>query len=160
MSPECPSKAVVDIGVGAQPLISRIHLDLWMGGVHPDYYLPEWVDHLFNMHPWQTYRIDHQLRTHVQVRCSDSRDPGLLPQQVLHLGRYVWECATQGPTVVHCQAGMNRSGLITASALMAGGLSLQEAVCLIRRYRNTNCLFNGHFVEMLEGIEEAHYGRR
>jgi len=40
-----------------------------------------------------------------------------------------------GPVVVHCWAGLGRSGLVAASCLAAHGLAADEAIALVRRYR-------------------------
>jgi protein-tyrosine phosphatase len=40
-----------------------------------------------------------------------------------------------GPTLVHCQAGLNRSGLVTALALIRGGMQPEQAIAKIRQQR-------------------------
>jgi hypothetical protein len=52
--------------------------------------------------------------------------------------------------LIRCQAGMNRSSLITAMVLMKEGLSSDEAIDLIRKQRSEYCLSNQHFVEYLK----------
>lgn len=51
--------------------------------------------------------------------------------------------------LIRCQAGMNRSSLVTALVLMKEGLSADEAIALIRKQRSEYCFSNKHFVEYL-----------
>ena len=55
-----------------------------------------------------------------------------------------------GSTVlIRCQAGLNRSGLITSLILLKEGLSLVQILELIRSKRGEYALSNKHFVEYL-----------
>ena len=51
--------------------------------------------------------------------------------------------------LVRCQAGLNRSGLVTALVLIREGYSPQAAIELIRTQRNELALFNRQFVKFL-----------
>jgi len=51
--------------------------------------------------------------------------------------------------LVRCQAGVNRSGLVTALILMTSGLSAVDAIALIRRQRSPFVLSNSHFENWL-----------
>lgn len=53
-----------------------------------------------------------------------------------------------GPVLVHCQAGLNRSRLITALALIRSGFSPQDAIDQVRS-RRYDALFNTRFVKWL-----------
>lgn len=55
-------------------------------------------------------------------------------------------------TLVRCQAGYNRSGLVTALALVEMGYSAHDAVELIRAKRSPNALFRLAFLRYI--IEE------
>ena len=46
---------------------------------------------------------------------------------------------------MRCQAGLNRSSLVAALALVHRGLAPQEAIDAIRAGRSPNCLFNRSF---------------
>lgn len=52
--------------------------------------------------------------------------------------------------LIRCQAGMNRSGLITALVLMRHGIRAKDAVELIRSKRGYLALSNRYFVNWLE----------
>jgi hypothetical protein len=51
--------------------------------------------------------------------------------------------------LVRCQAGLNRSGLITGGILIRDGMEPQDAIDKIRRCRAGRALFNDHFVSIL-----------
>lgn len=55
---------------------------------------------------------------------------------------------------IRCQAGLNRSGLITALVLMQSGMSADEAIDTLRKKRSTWALCNGEFEHWL--LTEAH----
>ena len=51
--------------------------------------------------------------------------------------------------LVRCQAGLNRSGLVTALVLLLAGWEPGDAVRHIRARRSPHALFNRHFVRRL-----------
>ena len=51
--------------------------------------------------------------------------------------------------LVRCQAGLNRSGLVTALIMMSTGLDEETAIEQIRKNRAEIALFNTHYVEWL-----------
>lgn len=55
--------------------------------------------------------------------------------------------------LVRCQAGMNRSGLVSALVLMRAEYSAEEAIKLLREKRSEVVLFNDAFVDYLVGLE-------
>jgi protein-tyrosine phosphatase len=57
--------------------------------------------------------------------------------------------------LVHCQAGLNRSGVVVARALMADGMSAVEAVSLIRERRSPACLCNPAFERWLSTVDQS-----
>lgn len=64
----------------------------------------------------------------------------------LRLSRYAYERWQSGAAVlVRCQAGVNRSGLVTALTLMRAGYAADEAIALIRARRSPVVLSNRHF---------------
>jgi len=52
--------------------------------------------------------------------------------------------------LIRCQAGMNRSSLVTALVLMKDGMSADKAIELIRKQRSEYCLSNQYFVDYLK----------
>lgn len=62
----------------------------------------------------------------------------------------------QGDRVlIRCQAGMNRSGLVTALVLMRADYSAADAIALLRRQRSEVVLFNSHFVDYLLDLDST-----
>lgn len=126
------------------PLISHIDGDLWMGGCIHGVTLPadfRWVLSLYD---------GEEYRRHPNTRCltvprfydsADMRDDDLL----YRLADRVLEMLSIGKTLVHCQAGLNRSGLITALALVKLGRTPSEAVELLRERRHPAVLCNQTF---------------
>lgn len=55
--------------------------------------------------------------------------------------------------LVRCQAGMNRSGLVSALVLMRDNYSAEDAITLLREKRSEVVLFNDAFVDYLVGLE-------
>lgn len=52
--------------------------------------------------------------------------------------------------LIGCQAGMNRSSLVTCLVLMRDGWSATDAIALIRDKRSDCVLSNQHFLEYVE----------
>jgi protein-tyrosine phosphatase len=52
--------------------------------------------------------------------------------------------------LVRCQAGLNRSGLVTALILMSTGLDAETAIEQIRKNRAELALFNHDYVNWLK----------
>lgn len=58
-------------------------------------------------------------------------------------------------TLIRCQAGLNRSGLITAMVLMKADYAVEDAINLIRTKRAPVALFNNHFVDYLVSLSPS-----
>ena len=70
--------------------------------------------------------------------------------RVVRAAHFAYQRWVDGDDVlIRCQAGMNRSGLVTALVLVMAGLTPGQAVTLIRQRRSPGALFNEHFVEWL-----------
>ena len=73
---------------------------------------------------------------------------------VLGLAHAAYASWTFGEQVlIRCQAGVNRSGLVTALVLMMAGMTADQAIALIRAKRSPLALSNAHFERWLR--EEA-----
>jgi len=76
------------------------------------------------------------------------------PTGVRAAARTVADRVTAGRRVlVHCWAGLNRSGVVSARALMFMGVPVTEAIARVRSARGGWALSNAAFVEWL--YEEA-----
>jgi hypothetical protein len=67
-------------------------------------------------------------------------------------GIAAWVNSRKEPVLVHCGAGLNRSALIAARALMLRGRTADEAIALIREKRSQYCLCNAHFEHWLREL--------
>jgi protein-tyrosine phosphatase len=82
-------------------------------------------------------------------------EPGRPPIEFL---RKVAKCAEayvdQGPTLIHCTAGLNRSAMIAGMVLINKGMCADEAINLIREKRGQDALENEYFVAWLYSYGE------
>lgn len=70
--------------------------------------------------------------------------------RVVRAARWAHERWAEGDRVlIRCQAGLNRSGLVTALVLMLAGWSPADAIKRIRERRAEVALVNGDFVDWL-----------
>jgi protein-tyrosine phosphatase len=72
-------------------------------------------------------------------------------RQAVEFGYERWKSGDQ--VLVRCQAGLNRSGLVTALILIRAGLAANKAIALIRKQRGEDALFNEDFSRWL--LEEG-----
>jgi hypothetical protein len=61
--------------------------------------------------------------------------------------------------LIRCQAGWNRSGLVTALVLLKAGYTPEDAIELIREKRSAFALCNDHFVDWIYAHGEAFVAR-
>jgi protein-tyrosine phosphatase len=129
------------------PFISQIEGNLWQGGCKDGLVLPTFIKHLVSLYPWEAYTVGHQLSSALEVRMYDSEDQAF--NQVDAIAAWVKNCMADGPTLVHCQAGLNRSSLLAGRVLTMGGLEGWQAVKLLREKRSPACLCNPSFERWL-----------
>lgn len=78
-------------------------------------------------------------------------------ERAVALARYAHQRWNEGARVlIRCQAGVNRSGLVTALTLMHEGFSAADAIALLRSRRSPAVLSNRHFVRWLLTEASAH----
>ncbi len=123
-------------------LFSQIDGNLWSGGCPRDV-APAHFQFIFCLYKWEPYRIhDHQV--HMTLTMFDH---GEVPDRTLlnALADMVNLARATGPTLVHCQAGLNRSGLVAALALIRGGMQPEAAISKLRQQRCDAVLCNRAF---------------
>lgn len=130
------------------PLFTQVLGNLWMGGC-PVVALPKEFGYVVNLYPWGEYEL-HPHQMMLEHRLFDSAEQPLESAQLHLLARCANDFARLGPTLVHCQAGLNRSGLITALALLQQGWSARQAIERLRKLRCSEVLCNAHFRGWLE----------
>ena len=136
------------------PLITHVEGNLWQGGC-PDYghvSLPEGFDYVLSLYPWGKYDMPTGCERD-EVRMYDSLDQGF--DQVDELARGIKQRLDRGQTVlIHCQAGLNRSGLLTARVLTLMGKTAAEALALLRKQRSHLVVCNEAFEEWLLALDD------
>lgn len=128
------------------PYISEV-LDaenLFQGGCRNMLTLPRNIEHLVSLYPWEAYDVEHDLQSRLEYRMYDAAE---VPDrdEVIRLAQWVNACRANGPTLVHCQAGLNRSGLISAVALILEGRTPELAIDMLRKSRSPAVLCNPTF---------------
>jgi Dual specificity phosphatase, catalytic domain len=144
--PRGPHRARADEGWNELPSHApdEIIPGLWMGGSplggYGDFDVVVDLEHAA---PW--FEFDG---VHVHWPIDDGPMPD--PTTALALGEFVAEFVRLGRKVlVHCSAGLNRSGLIVALALVALGYEPREAMARMRRLRSEWVLCNDNFEEFV-----------
>lgn len=131
------------------PFISQITDKLWQGGCQDGMIVPDFIDVIVSLYPWEKYKKNgNQIR--VEYRLYDSIDQGF--EQIEEIAQQVNRYLDADKTVlVHCQAGLNRSSLVAAKALMLQGMTGKEALDLLREKRSPACLCNPAFEDYILG---------
>ncbi len=68
-------------------------------------------------------------------------------RQAVDFGHAQWKKGDR--VLIRCQAGLNRSGLVTALILIKDGYAPDHAISVIRANRGPDALFNSNFVNWL-----------
>lgn len=141
---------VMGQGWVSTPLFSQIDGNLWMGGC-PVESAPREFEFVIDLYTQGEYYV-HGNQIHTVAKMIDGSD--MPDARVLHaLADYVNAVRAIGPTLVHCQAGLNRSGLVTALALMKSGMGSHEAIALLRSKRCDAVLCNTAFSLWLRKLD-------
>lgn len=125
------------------PYISQIAPNLWQGGCKNGLILPEFIDHVVSLYPWEAYSTQRELLTNLQIAMFDSEDQTF--EEIDSIARWINEKRQTGVVLVHCQAGLNRSSLVACRALMLEGMTAKQAIATIRKKRSPACLCNKAF---------------
>lgn len=132
------------------PFISQIDDTLYVGGCTTGLVLPPVIEHVVSLYPWEQYDQQHEIKSMLAVVMYDAL--GQSTEQVLAIARWVNSCRADGPTLVHCQAGLNRSNLVAATALILDGMEPAAAIALLREKRSPAVLCNPAFEAHLLGV--------
>lgn len=133
------------------PYMSKITDNLWQGGCENGLVLPDFIDHLVSLYPWEAYVVKHKLASNLTWRMHDDVKQGF--DQVDDIARWVNACRKSNPVLVHCQAGLNRSALVVARALMLEGMDARNAIELIQTKRSPAYLCNKSFRRWLMSFD-------
>jgi protein-tyrosine phosphatase len=131
------------------PLISHIEGNLWSGGCVNNIKLGPEFKHVISLYPWEKFRIEPETkRTEFQMY-----DSGDLYDDLNKVADVAYEAVQDGQTLIHCQAGLNRSGLTAALVLRRMGRTSQEAIDLLREKRSPMVLCNKTFENYLLALD-------
>lgn len=127
-------------------LFSRIGHNVWMGGCPVDS-IPPGTRFIVSLYPWTEYSIPEG----ITVTRSWFHDIHEMPDidELVALACWVSTVRRIGPVLIHCQAGLNRSGLVTALAMMVDGASAGDAISHLRACRHEMVLCNTTFESWL-----------
>jgi protein-tyrosine phosphatase len=134
------------------PLYSHIDGNLWMGG-KPVISPHERFQTVLSLDGWTNYEC-HPHQRLIVVPMFDREEMPMPDGELLQLADEVNRWCNEGPTLVHCTAGLNRSGLVVALALMKRGLSADAAIAHLRRKRSSEVLHNKTFERWLRAFRE------
>ncbi len=130
------------------PLITPIDENFWQGGCINGVNLQGFFKHIVSLYPWERYKPGGDLDSLVEIRLYDG--PTVPDEfQLYNLAKHINFCRKHGRTLVHCQAGLNRSGLLAGLALVLSGLSPTDAISTLRKGRSPAVLCNAKFEKWL-----------
>ncbi len=131
------------------PFITHIDGNLSVGGCEWGLVLPKNIKHVVSLYRWERYHVTHNLRSFTEIEMFDSTEPGQNAKQILDIAKWAKSRVDDASTLIHCQAGLNRSNLIAATVLMLDGATGREAIDLLRSKRGPAVLCNPAFEEMI-----------
>lgn len=133
------------------PLITHVEGNLWQGGCIGGVRLPDDFEFVVSLYPWEKYEIGPET-VRIEVQMYDS---GEVPDvaQLRQIARILNAFRAKGKTLVHCQARLNRSSLVTALALILEGRQPADAIAYLREQRCAAVLCNAAFERWLLDVQ-------
>lgn len=122
---------------------SHISGNIWMGAVPLDVSDPGFDFIVSTYTKMDFFTHPHQLCIKINMEDDDYLPP---LKRLEHIVDIAHDFASKGKTLIHCHAGLNRSGLVTALVLIRQGMTPAEAIKLIRHRRWHQALNNETFV--------------
>lgn len=142
------------------PLISHIEDNLYVGGCINDVDLGEFFTHVFSLYKWERYALGVKTKLVEYTMYDDPRkievkDDDENFYDIADVAQQVVDALNEGGNVlVHCQAGINRSNLTAALALMKWkGLTAAQAIDRLREQRGRLVLANRGFERYLRRLD-------
>lgn len=141
--------------LGGTPLISEILPGLWMGGCKDGVKLPDEFGFVLSLYPWEKYQLGPSTVRHEETLYDSADIPSTaLLDELADLAVGHWAAGTR--VLIHCQAGLNRSGLLTTLVLVRGlGMSARGGIDLLRQKRSQYVLCNQTFEKYLLALDVA-----
>lgn len=142
------------------PLISHVVDNLYVGGCINGVDLEDFFSHVFSLYKWESYSVSNDTVHRVWTMYDSPRGIEVmdLNENPLHITEVADEVVDAleagGNVLVHCQAGINRSNLTAALALMAWkNMSADDAIALLREKRSDRVLANRTFENYLKRLD-------
>lgn len=139
------------------PYITHIKGNLYTGGVANDLILPKNIEHVVSLAPWWRYQNKEDVRkSYLEIQMYDSTDGIPDEDQLERIVTWASDCVEDGPTLIHCQAGLNRSSFVAALVMINVGYvhSGERAIELLREKRSPAVLCNPAFEDFIMNIED------
>lgn len=145
-----------------ESLWTEILPGLWQGGTddydtvqdprpgvtHKAFITPKDFDTVITLYAW-AQPVDWFVKE-VRYGFWDAHPKHMDVEQILDVALFAYqEWKAERKVLVRCQAGLNRSGLITALVMMMSGLTAEQAIRMQRRKRCESVLCNEEFEEWL-----------
>lgn len=129
------------------PLVSHVEGNLWQGGCYDGVFLPRDFKYVVSLYPWEKYKLPRET-ARLEFKLYDSAD---MPEaaELYNIARIINAFCDSGQTLVHCQAGLNRSGLLAGLALVLKGYTPEDAIAKLRESRSPVVLCNQTFENWL-----------
>ena len=129
---------------------TQLGFQFWQGGSPAEIGvpLPSYFRHVLNLYPWGGYDVPGG----VEMRLLKLADGSRVPDDAVmeDLAAWVFSAVNQGPTLVHCQVGLNRSALVAGLVLVRHyGMAPVDAIAMLRKERGPAVLCNPAFEQWL-----------
>jgi hypothetical protein len=132
-------------------LITEVCPGLWQGGCLDGVSLPDDFDVVISLYGGEKFIVG----PHTAVFEQNMQDADYVPdvEDLVDIACSAWQEGSQ--VLIHCQAGLNRSGFVTAQVLMRRGMTAKEAVAHLRAKRSPMVLCNKTFEQALVNMSNA-----
>jgi protein-tyrosine phosphatase len=137
------------------PLITRVTGNLYMGGCLDETRLPSDFGLVIAAYQSEKYTLGENTRRFDYEMLDGPDVPA--KEQLEHAARTVLTHMSASPdskVLIHCQAGLNRSALITVYTMWTAGWSIASAIELLRLRRSEWVLYNNDFHDFLTGLDD------
>lgn len=146
------------------PLVSHVVDNLYVGGYDFRAKFDDFFSHIFSLYKWESYADTGNLgpdTVHTAWTMYDGHGEILAQDEnenPVDLGEIVYQIVSAlekgGNVLVHCQAGINRSNLLTSLVLRAWkNMTSAEAIALLREKRSELVLANKTFERYLLSLD-------
>lgn len=131
------------------PLVSHIKGNLYVGGCKDGARLMPGIKNIVSLYQWGKYDIEGLDVHRLEYEMYDDGN-AVDSERVQAIASTAAVLVSEAPTLIHCQAGINRSNLIAAQVLMKlHDMTAREAIALLREKRSHFVLANKRFERWL-----------